>query len=57
MTWAWIETSSALDRLVGHDELRVDGEGPRDPDPLPLAARELVRVAVGVLFGQAHRLE
>ena len=33
------------DRLVGDDELRVDGERARDADALALAARELVRVA------------
>ena len=31
-------------RLVENDQLRVDGEGARDRDPLPLAARELVRI-------------
>ena len=31
------------DRLVGDDQLRVERERPRDPDPLPLTARELVR--------------
>src|SRR5712691_7617211 len=35
------------DRLVAHDELRLDGECPRDPDALALATRELMRVAVG----------
>ena len=34
------------DRLVADDQLRVERERARDPDPLPLAARELVRVAV-----------
>ena len=34
------------DRLVGDDEVRVQGERPGDADPLALAARELVRVAV-----------
>src|SRR5262249_49520954 len=32
------------DRLVGDDDLRSDGQGARDPDPLALASRELVRV-------------
>ena len=34
------------DRLVGDDEVRVEGERPGDADALPLAARELVRVAL-----------
>ena len=37
------------DRLVADDQLRLQRERARDPDPLPLAARELVRVAVVVL--------
>ena len=40
-------------RLVEDDQLRVQGEGPRDPDPLPLSARELVREAVRVLGREA----
>ena len=32
--------------LVADDQLRVERERARDPDPLPLAAGELVRVAV-----------
>src|SRR5258706_8859811 len=32
----------ASGRLVGEDERRVGREGPRDPDPLALAARQLV---------------
>jgi hypothetical protein len=35
------------DRLVADDELRVERERPGDADALALAARELVRVAVG----------
>ena len=35
--------------LVAHDQLRVRAQGPRDPDALALAARELVWVAVVVL--------
>ena len=37
------------DRLVGDDQLRAQREGPGDPDPLALPARELVRKAVVVL--------
>ena len=35
------------DGLVADDEVRVERERPREPDALPLAARELVRVARG----------
>ena len=34
------------DRLVGDDHLRLEHQRPRERDPLPLAARELVRVAL-----------
>ena len=37
------------DGLVGDDQARVERQGARDADALPLAARELVRVAVVVL--------
>src|ERR687895_1913497 len=37
-------------RLVEHDQPRLQREGPRHPDPLPLAARELVREPVHVLL-------
>src|SRR5215217_3666192 len=45
------------DGLVGHDKVGVYSEGPGHPKPLPLSARELVRVAVGVFFAEAHRLQ
>ena len=45
------------DRLVADDEVRLEGQGPGDADPLALAAGELVRVAVGVGGGQAHALQ
>ena len=45
------------DGLVGDDELRRRDERPGDPDPLALAARELVWVAVVVLRVQADDLE
>ena len=41
------------DRLVGDDHLRLQGERAGDADALPLAAGELVRVAVVVLGVQA----
>src|SRR5439155_16558269 len=44
------------DGLVTDDELRTEGDRPRDPDPLPLASRELVRVPVVVLRVQADAL-
>ncbi len=46
-------------RLVGHDQLRAQGQRHRDHDALLLAAGELVRVAVDALGGvrDAHRLQ
>jgi hypothetical protein len=43
--------------FVEDDQLGVEGQGPRDRDPLALAAGELVRVAVQVLTTQAHLFE
>ena len=43
------------DRLVADDELRLQAQRAGDADALPLAARELVRVAVQVVGAQAHR--
>ncbi len=37
------------DRFVANDEVRLDGEGTRDADALPLPAAELVRIAIGVV--------
>ena len=45
------------DRLVRDDELRLQHEGPREPDALPLAATELVRVSAGRLGRHADALE
>ena len=45
------------DRLVGRDELRLDGQGPRDAGALPLAAAELVRVAPHRILRQADHLD
>ena len=36
-------------RLVADDQRGLDGQRPRDPDALALAARELMRIAVRVL--------
>ena len=41
------------DRFVRHDEFRIDGERACDTDALPLAAGELVRIAVRVIGLQA----
>ena len=43
------------DRLVEDDQLRVEREGARDADPLPLPAGELVREAVRVLRAEPDR--
>src|SRR5215203_1841489 len=45
------------DGLVADDQARVERDGPGHPDPLALAARELVRVAVVVLGVEADHLE
>jgi hypothetical protein len=45
------------DGLVQDEHLRVQRERPGDPDPLALAAGELVREAVRVLRAQAHRAQ
>ena len=45
------------DRLVADDEAGLDRQRPRDPDALPLAAGELVRVAARVAGIEADLLE
>ena len=45
------------DRLVADDQLRLQRERAGDADALPLAARELVRVAVVVLRAEADARE
>ena len=45
-TWAWIDTSSALTGSSSTTRSGSHRERPRDREPLPLAARELVRVPV-----------
>ena len=57
MICAWIETSSAETGSSADDELRLDGQGPRDADALPLAAAELVRVAPHRILRQADHLD
>src|SRR6266852_1439004 len=44
-------------RLVEHEELRLDRQGAGDTHPLALAARQLVRVALGEARVEAHLLE
>ena len=44
------------DRFVTHDQFRTQDERPRDPDPLTLATRELVRVASRVLRAETYLL-
>ena len=46
--WAWIDVERRH-RFVGDDDIRDEGERPRDDDALPLAAGEGVRIARGVL--------
>jgi len=45
------------DRLVGDDELGVEGKRTRDGDALALATAELVRIAVQTALIQTDRLE
>jgi hypothetical protein len=45
------------DRLVEHDQLRVEHERARDRDALQLPARELARIPGGCLVGQPHEAE
>src|SRR5437867_3365176 len=44
---------AALRRLLDHDELRVERESTREPDSLPLSAREFVREPVRVLGAES----
>ena len=46
MIWAWIETSRALIGSSATIRSGLERQRPRDADALPLAAGELVRVAV-----------
>ena len=57
MICAWIETSRAETGSSATISFGRSGERPRDPDPLPLAAGELVREAVVVLGVEADPLE
>ena len=44
-------------RLVEDQQFRIEGERPGDADPLLLAAREIGRIAIGVLAAQADEVE
>ena len=57
MTCAWIETSSAETGSSSMISCGFDRQRAGDPDPLALAAGELVREAVDVLRGQADAIE
>ena len=45
------------DRLIRHDQLRIERERPRDADTLPLAAAERVREAAERRTRQLHQVE
>ena len=53
MTCAWIDTSSAEIGSSQTMKLGCDGQRAGDADALALAARELVRVAIGEVRVQA----
>ena len=57
MTWAWTEHVERGHRLVADDHVGAQREGARDADALPLAAGELVRVAVHVVRVEADDLQ
>ena len=57
MICAWIETSSAETGSSRHDEVGVQRQRPREPDPLALPARELVRIAAGGVARQPDDLQ
>ena len=45
------------DRLVGDDQVRLGCQGSGDADSLPLAAGELMRIALGMIVIQADFVE
>ncbi len=55
MIWAWIETSRALIGSSATMRSGFESESPGHPDPLALAARELVGVADGEVGVQPDR--
>ena len=56
MTPAWIDTSSADTGSSSTSSFGLQRQRPGDADALPLAAGELVRVAVGVLGVEPDQL-
>ena len=54
--WRWIGHVERRGRLVGDQQVRLAGQRDRDHDPLPHAARQLVRVVrADAAPGPAHR--
>lgn len=45
------------DRFITNDQLWIKCQSPSDPDPLTLAARKLMRVAIGVFWVKAYLVE
>ena len=45
------------DRLVEHEQLRIERQRPRDPDTLALATGELVRETPGVIGRETDEIE
>ena len=56
-TPAWIETSSAEDRLVEDDQVGAQRQRARDADTLALAAGEFMRVAIRMGGIELHQAE
>ena len=54
--YASLNPRKRVGQIVGDDQLRLQRDGARDADPLPLPAGELVRKAVVVLRRQADGL-
>ena len=54
---AWIDTSSAETDSSAMTSFGIARERARDADALPLAAGELVRIALGMLRQQADLLQ
>ncbi len=57
MIWALDRDVEGADRLVADDQLGIERQRAGDADALALPARELVRVALGVLDAETDRLE
>ena len=57
MIWAWMETSRAETGSSQTMNAGLQGQGPGNPDALPLAAAELVRVALGHVGLELHHVQ